>query len=366
MGKFIDLTGMRFGKCVANTLAGYRDGRILWECKCDCGKTFVTLACTLRGGLTKSCGCYNKQRVSETKSLKLTGKRFGYLTVMRKYEGKIRNNNRVSWECKCDCGNECVKEGVELKNKHITSCGPRCKIKRKAMSDKFFIDLTGKKFDRWTVISRHKTNGLGGRVRYNCKCDCGTVKVIDGARLKNKSTRSCGCYRAEYLSHKLRHDLTGKRFGKLVVLKLQDDKKWLCKCDCGAFHSVVASVLTRKIKTKSCGCYAKQKTSETRSLKLKTGAKYGFLTVIKRVSPIGAQLVKWECKCRCGNTTIVAGSRLKSESTLSCGCIGSLITRARNKDPQNIAKCRATQREKVWNGTHHALKHGRYTKTVPY
>lgn len=56
-------------------------------------------------------------------------------------------------------------------------------------------------------------------------------------------------------------DLTGKRFGKLIVLsedlpytspKGYKVKKWLCQCDCGNKISVLRTGLAAK--TKSCGC----------------------------------------------------------------------------------------------------------------
>lgn len=51
-------------------------------------------------------------------------------------------------------------------------------------------------------------------------------------------------------------DLTGERYGKLEVLRLEVDepgkkKKWLCKCDCGAEVIVSASNL-RNAHTRSC------------------------------------------------------------------------------------------------------------------
>lgn len=54
-------------------------------------------------------------------------------------------------------------------------------------------------------------------------------------------------------------DLTGKRFGKLTVIKFaENDKysrpKWLCKCDCGNEKLIAGSNL-RGGYTKSCGCY---------------------------------------------------------------------------------------------------------------
>ena len=50
-------------------------------------------------------------------------------------------------------------------------------------------------------------------------------------------------------------DLTGKRFGKLKVLKMLPERKsgevqWLVQCDCGNQLAVVGNVLTRG--QKSC------------------------------------------------------------------------------------------------------------------
>lgn len=52
-------------------------------------------------------------------------------------------------------------------------------------------------------------------------------------------------------------DLTGRRFGMLVVLKrdirFKRPTKWLCQCDCGA-QSVTAYQALADGRTKSCGC----------------------------------------------------------------------------------------------------------------
>ncbi len=57
-------------------------------------------------------------------------------------------------------------------------------------------------------------------------------------------------------------DLTGKRFGRLIVLKRAEDHiqsngkhvvQWLCKCDCGNELVTSGDSLKGK-KTKSCGC----------------------------------------------------------------------------------------------------------------
>lgn len=50
-----------------------------------------------------------------------------------------------------------------------------------------------------------------------------------------------------------------------------------------------------------------------------TGKKFGRLNVIKLGYTKNKQN-HWECKCDCGNTTIVKARYLNSKSTTSCGC----------------------------------------------
>lgn len=54
----------------------------------------------------------------------------------------------------------------------------------------------GARFGRYTVI------GQGGRtergeLRWLCRCDCGTERVLFPSNLKNGGTQSCGCWRDE-------------------------------------------------------------------------------------------------------------------------------------------------------------------------
>lgn len=55
-----DLTGMRFGRLVAISPAPNKDRRTMWLCKCDCGNTCTVRTDYLKNGMTKSCGCYQK------------------------------------------------------------------------------------------------------------------------------------------------------------------------------------------------------------------------------------------------------------------------------------------------------------------
>jgi hypothetical protein len=54
---------MRFGRLIA---IGRADGH--WLCQCDCGNQKVIQGSRLRGGQTKSCGCYNREVLSARKT----------------------------------------------------------------------------------------------------------------------------------------------------------------------------------------------------------------------------------------------------------------------------------------------------------
>lgn len=82
-----------------------------------------------------------------------------------------------------------------------------------------------------------------------CQCDCGKQKVIDAHSFTRLKTRSCGCLHSP--------DLSGKRFGKLLVIGLAHAKDyrtyWKCKCDCG--NEYITSITHLKVgKSISCGC----------------------------------------------------------------------------------------------------------------
>ena len=55
-----------------------------------------------------------------------------------------------------------------------------------------------------------------------------------------------------------------------------------------------------------------------------SGQRFGKLTAIRNAGikhyPSGGKLTLWECKCDCGNTTIVSLSSLRTGNTRTCGC----------------------------------------------
>ena len=57
------------------------------------------------------------------------------------------------------------------------------------------LDLTGKVFGKWTVLSRAPGACCDGKPLWNCKCECGTERVVAGRQLKRGKSESCGLCR---------------------------------------------------------------------------------------------------------------------------------------------------------------------------
>ena len=66
MGKLSDLTGLKFGRLTVIQRSGTKNGHVAWLCKCDCGKTVVTIGNLLKSGKSKSCGCKKIETCGDT------------------------------------------------------------------------------------------------------------------------------------------------------------------------------------------------------------------------------------------------------------------------------------------------------------
>lgn len=179
------------------------------------------------------------------------------------------------------------------------------------------IDETGKRYGYLTVIQRAE-NTKEGRAVWLCKCDCGNEVKVLGKHLRSGNTKSCGCYKKEKPG--MRADLTGKRFGRLLVLgEPQVGTRgtiWKCLCDCGTICYKVSADLVHG-NTKSCGCYKAELHSTMNDL---TGQSFGELTALfsDTVARDGQRV--WHCKCSCGKEIDVRAGALRSGKTKSCGC----------------------------------------------
>lgn len=62
-GKFIDITGQRYGRWTALEYAGRRNHVTYWRCQCDCGATHDVNLSSLRNGVStqcRICGCRSR------------------------------------------------------------------------------------------------------------------------------------------------------------------------------------------------------------------------------------------------------------------------------------------------------------------
>lgn len=85
----------------------------------------------------------------------IKGEKFGKLTVLS-YIGADTYGNAL-WECKCDCGNETVCLGFELRNGHIKSCG--CLQKEIAKQGKYVHGFSKTQlYKRWFAMKSRCEN----------------------------------------------------------------------------------------------------------------------------------------------------------------------------------------------------------------
>ncbi len=226
-----------------------------------------------------------------------------------------RSENRgkyVAWKCLCDCGNEKIATAYSLIRGTTLSCG--CLQKENTIK----MNKERKSYKDLTgkKFGRLTVLKYAGSSKWECKCECGNTKIIRGDSLRSGNTKSCGCLYRE-TSGKEAEDLTGKRFGNLIAIKRVENKgrstMWECQCDCGNI-TVVSSGHLKEGATKSCGCLLSEKAVDI------SGRKFGKLTAIKPVGKNKRGQILWMCKCDCGSEYITAASSMLDGNTTSCGC----------------------------------------------
>lgn len=228
----------------------------------------------------------------------LTGKKFGYWTVLERDKEK-HNTRDVRWICQCECGTIKSVLGKYLRNQKSISCG--CSKK---------IDLTGQRFGKLLVLETLYNYDGRKRATYKCQCDCGNIIYVKSASIYK--TFSCGCSRIDK-----RKDYTGQVFDLVTVQEMLYNYKngstyCRCICKCGKEFVTEAKALASG-NTTSCGCKHSPPLA---------GRKFGRLNVIKEIESDKSQR-KWLCECDCGNNVKVYSHQLLSGHTKSCGCLRS-------------------------------------------
>jgi hypothetical protein len=118
---------------------------------------------------------------------------------------------------------------------------------------------------------------------------------------------------------------TGKRYGKLLVLRLshmdfQGCAYFPCKCDCGRKKKIWGFSL-RNGDVTQCGCERKNFLNET-------GKQYGCMYVVREAEKDKGGNVAFLCRCTCGKERVIGGHVLryakrtgfKVSITKACSC----------------------------------------------
>lgn len=175
MGKFVDLTGQRFGKLVVIGRVEKPDNvknGTFWLCKCDCGNKKIVNGNHLKDGNTQSCGCLYNQNQRSYNIQEYGKSNFDNLYGKYKHGAKNRNlefllskeyfKDLTSSNCYyCGKSPEQINHqtgrfngyylynGIDRLNNNIGyiegNCVPCCKecnfAKRKMTEEEFFINI---------------------------------------------------------------------------------------------------------------------------------------------------------------------------------------------------------------------------------
>jgi hypothetical protein len=143
------------------------------------------------------------------------------------------------------------------------------------------VDYTGHRFGRLVVLGDAEDRIICEcKTRYvRCQCDCGNLHEAPMSKLKNGSSKSCGCYFRETRKENMRKvgrlpkknkvDFVGKRFCRLQVVAEAKprhhasgfNRYMLTECICGTVKEVCLSSLKRGAQ-KSCGCLKRERSGK--------------------------------------------------------------------------------------------------------
>jgi hypothetical protein len=88
------------------------------------------------------------------------------------------------------------------------------------------MEYIGRKFNRWTIVSYKGMNKLGKHT-YECKCECGNVKIIPLGNLKTGASKSCGCLNNE----KRKGNTYSKKHGMSLSREYHSWRAMLDRCE---------------------------------------------------------------------------------------------------------------------------------------
>lgn len=142
-------------------------------------------------------------------------------------------------------------------------------------------DLTGQRFGRLVVIGPAEPKMEGGQRRrmWECRCDCGNIRITKGSNLMAGNSKSCGCIMREHMGkvNKQNAEMIGKKYGELTIighaerpegpegLRYKRSNWYLCRCSCGR-EVVMAAQYVSESKRPHCGCKQREVKKASRKI----------------------------------------------------------------------------------------------------
>ena len=190
MGKFVDLTGQKFGRLTVIKRMGIDNwGTVKWLCKCNCelGTEVIVVGSSLRKGHTKSCGCLN---IEQIKSLKYINKKYntydlsgefgiGYTSKGEEFYFDLEDYDLIknySWR-KDNYGYIVTSLDKKLIKMHrlVTNCPEDMEVDHEFHDEwdnrKEFLRIVTKSQNQWNRVLQHNsTSGITG-ISWNKKLE---------------------------------------------------------------------------------------------------------------------------------------------------------------------------------------------------
>jgi hypothetical protein len=146
------------------------------------------------------------------------------------------------------------------------------------------------------------------------------VEYMEVSRLLSEIDKRVGLT-ANGGSKNAKLDRHGQRVGAFTLMHVADrnekgELRWLCICNCGAKVKIFTSNLAKKNRNGCCwNCLVRPM---KRGVDL-SGRRFGKLVVVKDAGV--RRIRKFECRCDCGNACVIARDKLVTGHTKSCGCL---------------------------------------------
>ena len=224
----VSYIGQRFNRWV---VLNQLDDSRLWLCKCDCGTEAVKDIYTLKKGTSQSCGCLRREviiRRNKENNPRIIKHGMSGTPEWSAYKDARNRCNSPKNKRYKDYGGRGIKFLFTSFEQFFAELGPRpqglsldkinndgnyepgnvrwATSKEQGLNRRQTLDdLTGYVFGRLKVISRfEERTKTDKRVAWNCICSCGTQAIVNAGNLRSGTTKSCGCFRKEVTSERMK------------------------------------------------------------------------------------------------------------------------------------------------------------------